>query len=35
MQKIQTIIEKHFNDIQTVLQDENQYWKDIQLVFDQ
>jgi hypothetical protein len=35
MENLRTIIQKHCNAIQTVLQDENQYWQDIHSAIDQ
>lgn len=35
MKSIQTTIEEHCRAIQTIFQNENQYWKDIQSTIDQ
>ena len=35
MENIRIIIQKHCNAIQTLLQDENQYWNDIHSAIDQ
>ncbi len=35
MENIRTIIQAHCNAIQTILQNEHQYWKDIHSAIDQ
>jgi hypothetical protein len=35
MKNIRTMIEKHCHAIQTIFQDENQYWKNIHSAIDQ